>query len=93
MVCAIVRSAPKRAYLELDAHPEIKVEYTLNLETHRTSKIPKGMKNEGFEQGYKDHKTRARNSPSVGAARKGDWLAKVGLFSSLVNNLMASAKG
>lgn len=40
MVCAALRKAPRSAYLELDAHPAIRVVYTLNLEIHRNKRIP-----------------------------------------------------
>lgn len=88
-----MRRAPKRAYLELEAQPAISVEYTLNLETQRNRRTLSGRKKVGFEQGYRDHKTRAKNSPSIGAIRKGWLLAKVGLFNSFVNSLRASANG
>jgi hypothetical protein len=35
IVCAILRSAPNKAYLEFEHHPAIKVEYTFILDTHR----------------------------------------------------------
>lgn len=35
IVCATPRNAPSRAYLELDLHPAINVEYTFILETHK----------------------------------------------------------
>jgi len=40
IVCAMLRSAPRRAYLLLDAHPENRVVYTLILETARNSIMP-----------------------------------------------------
>lgn len=93
MVWAIVRRAPRRAYLEFEDQPAINVEYTLNLDTHRNRRILNGRKKEGFEQGYKDQRTRARNRPSIGAARNGYLFAKVGLFSSFVKSFNASANG
>lgn len=38
IVWATPRSAPRRAYFELDLHPAIKVEYTFILDTHRKNK-------------------------------------------------------
>lgn len=35
MVCAILRSVPKREYLELEDQPAISVVYTFMLEMHR----------------------------------------------------------
>ncbi len=40
IVWAALRSAPNRAYLEFEAHPAIRVVYTLNLEIQRNSRIP-----------------------------------------------------
>lgn len=41
IVCAILRSDPRRAYLEFEDHPAPSVEYTLSLETHKKNRIPK----------------------------------------------------
>ncbi len=40
IVWATPRKAPRRAYLELDVHPAVKVTYTFILETHRKNRIP-----------------------------------------------------
>lgn len=40
IVCATLRKAPKSEYFEFDDHPLIMVVYTLNLDTHKNSKIP-----------------------------------------------------
>ncbi len=41
MVWATARSAPIRAYFELDAHPDPKIEYTARLERARMKRMPK----------------------------------------------------
>jgi len=40
IVCAALRSAPNRAYFEFEAHPAMRVVYTLNLEIHKNRRIP-----------------------------------------------------
>jgi len=44
IVCATLRSDPNRAYLELEHHPAMNVEYTFNLDTHRKYKTPNDRK-------------------------------------------------
>lgn len=66
-----MRRAPNKAYLEFEDQPAIRVEYTLNLDTHKNNKILKGRKKVGLEQGYIDHRIRAKNRPSIGATKKG----------------------
>lgn len=39
MVCAIARIAPISEYFEFEAHPEIRIAYTFNLETVKKNKI------------------------------------------------------
>ena len=39
MVWAALRSAPNNAYLEFEAQPAIKVEYTFRLDTHKKNRI------------------------------------------------------
>lgn len=39
IVCATARSAPIRAYFELDAHPEPRIEYTARLESASRNRI------------------------------------------------------
>ena len=93
MVWAILRRAPNRAYLLLEAHPLNRVEYTFILDTHKNNNTPHFM-NVGVELwGYKNHSIKARNSPIIGAAMKGIVFAIAGLFSSLANSLIASANG
>lgn len=41
MVCATARRAPIRAYLEFEAHPEPKIEYTARLESARINSTPR----------------------------------------------------
>jgi hypothetical protein len=51
MVWATPRSAPRRAYLELDLHPARKVVYTFILETHKKYKTLNWRKNDWWEWG------------------------------------------
>lgn len=67
MVCAMLRRAPIREYLELEDHPAIKVEYTFSLEIHKNKRIPKGRIKDGVLDGYKAHKRSARTKLSIGA--------------------------
>jgi len=93
IVCAIPRNAPRRAYFEFEHHPAINVVYTFILETHKKYRMPY-MKNEvGFAWGNSAHNIKARINPKIGAKINGEILAGVGLACSLVNNLIASAKG
>ena len=41
MVCATARRAPIRAYFELDAQPEPRMEYTARLERARIKRMPR----------------------------------------------------
>lgn len=41
MVWATARRAPIKAYFELDAHPEPRMEYTARLESARINRIPR----------------------------------------------------
>ena len=93
IVWAALRRAPRRAYFEFEAHPAIKVVYTLKLERHKKSKIPNSINTEGLEWGYSAHSIRARNSPSIGATKKGAILAKEGEVNSFVKSFKASARG
>jgi hypothetical protein len=93
MVWAIPRSAPNKAYLELEHHPAIKVVYTFILETHKKYSTPYIKKDEGLECGNKVHNISARISPRIGANMYGDIFAGVGLVCSLANSLIASANG
>lgn len=51
IVWAIPRSAPRRAYLELEHHPARKVEYTFILDTHKKYRIPNLKYRAGLEWG------------------------------------------
>lgn len=51
MVWAMLRSAPRRAYFELEHQPDMNVVYTFILDTHRKYKIPNIMNMAGWEWG------------------------------------------
>lgn len=87
------RRAPRSAYLELEHQPAINVVYTFILDTHKKYSAPYIMNMDGLEWGNKIHNISARIRPRIGANMYGDIFAGVGLICSLVNNLIASAKG
>jgi hypothetical protein len=47
IVCATPRRAPRRAYLEFEAHPALRVVYTFRLETVIKNNTPNGIKKAG----------------------------------------------
>jgi len=51
MVWATPRKAPNKAYLEFEHHPDMNVEYTFILDTHRKYRIPNLMNVAGCEWG------------------------------------------
>lgn len=67
MVWATPRRAPSKEYLELDAQPAEKVEYTLRLDTHKKKKTENMKGVVGFEVGKIDHRVRAKIRLRVGA--------------------------
>lgn len=93
MVWATARSAPIRAYLELDAHPDPKIEYTARLDSAKINNILRFKSVTGWGIGKGAHKVRARVSASVGVAknRKGEEVE--GRTGSLMNSFTPSAIG
>ena len=67
IVCAILRSAPIKEYLELEDHPAIRVVYTFSLEMHRNKSTPNDKIMDGVDVGKSAHKKSARQRLSIGA--------------------------
>lgn len=93
IVCATLRSAPRRAYFLFDVHPAASTVYTFSLEIHRNIRIPYGRKYDADDIGNSDHRIMARRSLIIGAIRNGDILASFGLDCSFRNSFSASARG
>ena len=67
MVCAILRKAPSRAYFEFAHQPEMNVEYTLILDTHRKYRTPNVMNIDGEEWGKIVHSMSVKTMDIRGA--------------------------
>lgn len=75
MVCATLRTAPKRAYFEFEDHPAPRVVYTLMEEIQRNRRTPRGRKQVGQGEGNRDQRASASIRLKAGAAKKGVMLA------------------
>lgn len=93
MVWATARRAPIRAYFELEAHPEPKIEYTARLEMARIKSIPRLRSVTGCGIGMGAHSIRARVRARVGAARNRNGDEVDGRMGSLINSFTPSAIG
>ena len=93
MVCATARSAPTRAYFELEAHPEPRIEYTARLDSARINKMPRLRSTTGYGKGRGAQRVRARVSASIGARRNRTGDAVEGRTGSLINSFTPSAMG
>ena len=67
MVWDTARKAPIRAYLELEAQPDARIEYTDKLDTARIKISPKLMSTTGYGMGIGAHMIRAVIRESIGA--------------------------
>lgn len=67
--------------------------YTLILDKDKNSIIPHFKRKGELMYGYRIHIVRARNKANIGAAKKGNVLAELGVLSSFVNSFRASARG
>lgn len=67
IVCATARKAPIKAYFELEAQPDHRIEYTARLEVARMNRSPIFMLISGYGSGSGIHITRAIVKASVGA--------------------------
>lgn len=93
MVCATARRAPIRAYFELEAHPEPKVEYTARLERAKIKRMPRFKSAIGKGRGIGTHSVRASIKARTGARRNRRGEAVEGRTGSFVRSLSPSAKG
>lgn len=69
MVWATARRAPTRAYLEFEAQPEPRIEYTAKLERARINRMPRFKLVIGCGMGMGAHKVRANVRARMGARR------------------------
>lgn len=67
IVCATARKAPIKAYFELEAQPDHRIEYTAKLEVARINKSPMFILINGYGSGSGIHITSAMVRASVGA--------------------------
>lgn len=93
MVWATARRAPNIEYLEFDAHPDHRMEYTARLEVARINKIPMFRFTRGWGMGRGIHSDKARNNDRVGAIMNRVVEVFSGRRGSLINSFMASANG
>ena len=93
IVCATARNAPIRAYFELDAQPDHRMEYTAKLDTARINRMPRLRLMRGYGIGRGIHRVRARVRASVGAMVNISLDDVSGRRGSLVNSFIASAIG
>lgn len=93
MVCATARSAPTKAYLELDAQPDPRIEYTAKLESARINKILKLRSVEGIGVGIRVQRVRAIVRAKMGEIKKRKGEEVEGRTGSLMKSFIPSAKG
>lgn len=67
IVCATARRAPIRAYFELEAQPDHRIEYTARLEVARTNRRPIFILISGYGSGRGIHMVRAMVRANMGA--------------------------
>jgi len=93
IVWATARSAPMRAYLELEAHPDHRIEYTARLDMASINSTPRFMFTSGCGIGSGTHIVRASASAKIGAIMNIVIEDVRGRRGSLVNSFTASAIG
>lgn len=93
MVCATARRAPIRAYFELDAQPEPRIEYTARLERAKMKRMLRFKSVTGWGRGMGAQRVRAKVRASIGARRKRIGEEEEGRTGSLINSLTPSAIG
>jgi hypothetical protein len=90
---ATARSAPKRAYLEFEAHPAPKMAYTESLENVIINNNDKVILTPDLFTDATLHKRIAKKKNSGGAKIKNRGLDLEGIKFSLINSFSPSAKG
>lgn len=93
MVWATARRAPIKAYFELDAHPEPRMEYTARLESARINRIPRFRSITGWGIGIGAHSVIASVKANIGVARNRNGEDVEGRTGSLINSFTPSAMG
>lgn len=93
IVWATARRAPNNEYLEFDAHPDHRMEYTDRLDIARMNRIPRLRLISGCGMGSGIHRLRASVSDRVGAMMNSDREVVRGRIGSLMNSFIASANG
>lgn len=93
IVCATARRAPNIEYLEFDAQPDHRMEYTERLEVARINRMPRFRLIRGCGMGRGIHRLRASDRDSVGAMINRVVEVARGRRGSLINNFIASANG
>lgn len=93
IVCATARSAPIKAYFELDDHPDPRIVYTVRLDKARIKRIPrfKSASEKGIGSGAQIDMAKAK--AIVGAIRNIVWEDVEGRTGSLINSFTLSAIG
>jgi len=94
-ICAADLNAPRKAYFELLAQPEISIPYTPSVDTAKIYNIPIPMSAPAIPapKGMTAQPTRLNINVIVGAAMKVAKLALLGKTTSFNNNFKPSAKG
>lgn len=93
MVWATARSAPISAYLELEAQPDPKIEYTARLDNARINSMLRLRSVTASGMGRGAHRVKASVSARVGAATKRKGEEVEGRTGSLIKSLIPSAMG
>lgn len=93
MVWATARSAPIKAYFELEAHPDQRIEYTAKLDMARINSRPRfrSARENGIGRGVQMEIARRRASIGVIMNKIGEDVD--GRIGSLMNSLIPSARG
>lgn len=93
MVCATARSAPIRAYFELEAHPDHRIEYTARLDMAKRKRRPKFRSARGKGKGSGVQIVIAKRRASMGVMMKRTGEEVEGRIGSLINSFTPSATG
>lgn len=93
IICATPRTAPNKAYFELEDHPAVNKGYTANLDTDMINKKDKLMFNELSGKKATLHNNNIINKNLNGEKWNINLLAKNGLKVSLIKSFIPSANG
>lgn len=85
--------APNREYLEFDAQPDHRMEYTERLDRARINSVLRFMLARGWGMGMGIHRLRARVRDNVGAIMNRTTEVESGRRGSLIISFIASANG